>query len=61
MNQEYINHYKAWFRNWQYIKNLNESDIFMYGCATHNSGGDIVILFDDEEQKQAYRKAFPQF
>ena len=51
--------YKKWLRNWQYIRDLNKSDIFMYGVATHNNGGDIVVIFDDKEQRDNYKKAFP--
>lgn len=58
MEQVYIDSYKKWIVRWNYIRDLNESDIFMYGRATYNAGGDIVVLFDEKEQQDNYRTRF---
>lgn len=51
--------YKKWYRLWEYIRDLNQSDIFMYGWATHNKGGDIVVIFEEKDQRDNYKAAFP--
>lgn len=54
-----MEYYKRWLNLWQHILDLNQSDIYMYGRATYNSGGDIVIVFEDKEEQENYKAAFP--
>lgn len=56
----YVDEYKKWIKTWEYIRDLNQSDIYMYGYAHYNAGGDITITFDDAEQKAAYAAKFPR-
>ena len=46
--------YKQLLRIWQYIKDLNQSDIYMYGEAYISSNGDQHIRFADSGEKQNY-------
>ena len=57
---EFGNEYKRWLKTWQYIRDLNQSDIYIFGEAKYNAGGDIVVTFDDAEQKAAYAAKFPR-
>jgi len=52
--------YRQFLRLWQYINDLNQSDIYMYGRAVSDSSYNHKIVFDDDEQKSEYLKAFPR-
>lgn len=53
----YKDSYKSYLRHWQYVHDLNRSDIFCYGVAT-SEDGNFKVVFEDEEQRKNYEDLF---
>jgi len=52
--------YKKWLATWRFIRDLNQSDIYTYGRAEYNGNGDIVVIYDEPDQRAAYAAKFPR-
>jgi len=56
-NAFYNDSYKTYLRHWQYVHDLNRSDIYCYGVAT-SEDGNFKIEFEDDEQRKNYEDLF---
>lgn len=56
-NKFYNNSYKDCLKHWQYVADLNRSDIYCYGVATSDCGN-FKVEFEDDEQRVNYEKLF---
>ena len=50
--------YRRFLRSWQFVRDLNMSDIYCYGEAVVDGSGDYKVLFDDAAAQAAYRDKF---
>ena len=46
--------YKLWLTMWEYIKDMNQSDIYIYGEAINDDQGRQKIVFESTLQVNAY-------
>ena len=46
--------YKLWLTMWEHIKDLNQSDIYVYGEAITDNQGRQKIVFESTLQVDAY-------
>ena len=46
--------YKLWLTMWEYIKDLNQSDIYVYGEAITDDQGRQKIVFESTLQVDAF-------
>lgn len=53
----YKDSYKSYLRNWQFVKNMNQDDIYCYGVATAEDGN-FKIEFKDDKQRKNYEDLF---
>lgn len=59
MNYEkYMSKYRAFLEKWNAIKARNENGDYSHGAAIYGASCDKVIVFDNEEQKAAYRTEY---
>lgn len=47
--------YQNFLKLWQHIRDLNESDIYLYGEAGYNRDMQPCVFFDDGDQRAAYK------
>lgn len=53
----YKDSYRIYLRHWQFVKNMNQDDIFCYGVATAEDGN-FKVEFEDDEQRKNYTDLF---
>lgn len=53
----YNDSYRIYLRHWQFVKNMNQDDIFCYGVATAEDGN-FKVVFEDDEQRKNYTDLF---
>lgn len=53
----YKDSYRTYLRHWQYVYDLNQSDIYCYGVAT-SEDGNFKVVFEDDEQQKNYEELF---
>lgn len=49
--------YGEYVRNWRFVKDMNNADIFCYGVAT-SEDGNFKVIFEDDEQRKNYEDLF---
>lgn len=53
----YKDSYRIYLRNWRFVKDMNNTDIYCYGVAT-SEDGNFKIEFEDDEQRKNYEDLF---
>ena len=53
----YNDSYRIYLRHWQFVKNMNQDDIYCYGVAT-SEDGNFKVVFEDDEQRKNYTDLF---
>lgn len=53
----YKDSYRIYLRNWRFVKDMNNADIFCYGVAT-SEDGNFKVIFEDDEQRKNYTDLF---
>ena len=56
-NAFYKDSYRIYLRHWQFVKNMNQDDIYCYGVAT-SEDGNFKVFFEDDEQRKNYEDLF---
>lgn len=56
--EKYIEQYRAYIKKWREVKARNENGDFSHGAAIYGPSCDCVIVFDNDEQKAAYKTTY---
>lgn len=59
-NAFYADSYRIYLRHWQFVKNMNQDDIYCYGVATSEDGNFKVIFEDDEQRPSVFYADSPK-
>lgn len=53
----YEDSYRIYLRNWRFVEDMNNADIYCYGVAT-SEDGNFKVVFEDDEQRKNYEDLF---
>ena len=54
--EKYVIEYRAFLKKWRELKARNENNDFSCGAAIYGPSCDCIIVFDNDEQKNAYKE-----